>query len=107
MLSPNMQSIFISVRLVWYNTNSTQAPQMTCIELLLDHGSSLTTKNTEGHLPIQCVIMSPHSSIHAIDMLLEHDPDQIDVVDSAGNGLLHHARGQKVTFCIRTDLQAS
>ena len=33
----------------------------------------------------------------AVDMLLEHDPKQVKVVDKDGNGLLHHAKGKQVS----------
>ena len=73
-----------------------QAPQIACIELLLDHGSKLDTPNKEGQLPVQCAVMSPHADVGAVDMLLEHDPEQVKVVDKDGNGLLHHAKGKQV-----------
>ena len=70
---------------------------MNCIEILLGHDSNtMSTKNTAGLLPIQCLVMSSHTDVHAVDMLLEHDPSLVHVVDGEGNGLLHHARGQKV-----------
>ena len=51
----------------------------------------------EGYRPIQCAVMSLHADVHAIDKLLEHDPSQVEVIDGEGNGLLHHAKGQKVS----------
>ena len=39
----------------------------------------------------------------ALDMLLEHDPEQVKVVDKDGNGLLHHAKGKQVCeLCCRS-----
>ncbi|KAL5255844.1 hypothetical protein ACHWQZ_G011172 [Mnemiopsis leidyi] len=77
-----------------------KAPQISCIELLLDHGSKLDTPNKEGLLPIQCAVMSPHAHVGAVDMLLEHDPKQVKVFDKDGNGLLHHAKGKQVVQCL-------
>ncbi|XP_063675168.1 85/88 kDa calcium-independent phospholipase A2-like isoform X2 [Bolinopsis microptera] len=77
-----------------------KAPQVSCIDLLLDHGSRFDTPNLEGYRPIQSAVMSQHADVHAIDKLLEHDPSQVEVTDGEGNGLLHHAKGQKVIQCL-------
>ena len=75
-----------------------QPPQVTAVQTLLDHGADVYAKNKETHTAIQCIMMSPLCDVQCLDTLLEFDHNQIGIVDSQGNGLLHYASTPKAGF---------